>query len=415
MASKSKAASAAKKAPVSKAQSKARGRPKGLQLSAAQGKAYRKAFNATTQKLQHAALLHSRAAGFRKYRLQAALTTVRKYNQVKAAAQTASVSAYAKRRSWATSKMAHQNSALQVRLGQRAAHQITVTARLQYAQGGEKAYAHRAVMRTVTNAQAMSHEAKILARIIRHTKRAARSTLPKTPNSKIGAAARKAGLAAAAKVPKAKTSAKSSGAKKTARAGPSGHKAVASKTKAAHKAASASPKAPVHSAKTRAAPAHPLAFAAWAQAMTARTMAVTAAPEVKTEVTPQWVGDETTPNCIVTAVANHMKASKIIHATDKELAELAELAGPEPTIEEVLWQAWRTGWPGHGAHLANYREVPDGYLDEPRLVIGFEVLTDDGWKDHCALSREDYRVVSWGAERDRESLVEEAWDLTWLV
>jgi hypothetical protein len=110
-----------------------------------------------------------------------------------------------------------------------------------------------------------------------------------------------------------------------------------------------------------------------------------------------------------------MLYSKSVRVTEKELAELTELAGDKPTIESVLWEVWRTGWPGRAVHLGNYREAPDDHMEAESLVIGFEVHTDDGWADHCALSRPEYKVVSWGSEMDRESLVEEAWELTWLV
>ena len=416
MASKSKVAGHPKKATVKKATGKARGRPKGLQLTNAQQSAYNKAFSATAQRLSRAATIRAFATGLRKYRLQAANSTVRKYNIVRANAQAASIAAHAARQSLVQSKLGHQNAALLARIGADAFRHTTLLGRMQFAQAGVKAYAHAAVMHTVTQKQAVSIETKFLSKVVKTAKKAgAKRGRPKgkgTPLSKsIGAAATAAGKAAASKVPRTATT------RGTGKAGPKSAKAVKANVKAASKAASASKKAPAKAAKTRTAPNFAAQAAAYGHAMTAMWSGAPADGKALVKHYPSqrdWVGDEVTPNCIVTAVANHMLRAKSVRASEKELKELTELAGDKPTIEEVLWQVYLTGWPGRAVHLANYCEVDDE-LETESLVIGFEVHTDDGWADHCALALNDHRVVSWGSEMDRESLVEEAWELTWQV
>ena len=74
--------------------------------------------------------------------------------------------------------------------------------------------------------------------------------------------------------------------------------------KAASKAASASKKAPAKTAKTRTAPNFAAQAAAYGHAM---AMWAGAPTDMKVNNYPSqrdWMGDEVTPNCIVTAVAN---------------------------------------------------------------------------------------------------------------
>lgn len=133
-----------------------------------------------------------------------------------------------------------------------------------------------------------------------------------------------------------------------------------------------------------------------------------------------WIGDEVTPNCVITAVANQLLFVRGIRAGEVELKELAEACSPEPTIEEVLWQVYLMNWPNRGAHvqarLRYYQEVDPDIAeanDSGGLVIGYRACTDDGWKDHASLSLTEHEVVSWGRLMAREALIEEAWELTW--
>lgn len=347
---------------------------KGLQLTTAQQAAYNKAYSAAATAARTRLALASAAQGFRKYRLQAANATVAKANIARGAAQTAAIAAYAARRSYVQSRLAHQNTALLNRIELDMYNHANLAGRLQYIQAGEKAYAHSAVMRTVDTAQAVSYEAKIFASVAKTATKAAKSTLPLKagPNSKaIAAAANAAGLKAAKAVPK---------------------NAVAPAV-----------------AKTRTAPLV-TGWAAYAQAMYGGQTRM-AVPQTERK----WIGDEGTANCIIAAVANHLLYTKSLLVDDQQVKQLTEDCGPKPTIESVLWQVYLTGWPFNGrVRLHNYREVEHPAAEGDGLVIGYEITRDDGTKgDHCALSLYKGEVISWGSVNDRESLVEEAWVLEW--
>lgn len=414
MAAKSKAAPKGKAAAKGKVTNKAKGRPKGLQLTTAQAAAYNKAFNATAQKLSNAAIIRSRATGFRKYRLQAAYSTVKQYNKYRAIAQAAAIAAHATQMTKMQARLGHQNVNLQQRIALDVYRHTTLLGRAQFAQAGVKKYAHTAVMRTVTQGQAVAFETAFYNKVLKTAKKAGKPRGRKptgTPLSKaIAAAAKKAGLAAAAKIPKTR------GRPKGSTKGATTAAAKAQNIKTNQAAAAASAKAAPKAAKTRTAPVNwAMAAAAHAQAQYAGHAAVNAKPNAQTVGIPDWVGDEITPNCVVVAIANHLLWVKQVSVDDNDLKELADELGDEPTIEGALWHCWKTGWPAsHRCRLVDYREVTDD-LEREGLVIGYEAMTDDGWQDHCALSRPRTRVVSWGKERDRESLVEEAWELTWQM
>ena len=415
MAAKSKTATQGKAAAKGKVASKVRGRPKGLQLTTAQAAAYNKAFNATAQRLANAARIRAFATGLRKYRLQAANSTVRQYNVYRANAQAAAVAAHAASMSLRQSKLAHQNAALVQRIGADAFRHTTLLGRAQFAQAGVKAYAHAAVMHTITQKQAVAIETKFLNKVVKTAKKAAgrKRGRPKgTPLSKaIARAATRAGQQAAAKVPGTRGRPKGSG-----KGGATTAKAKAQNIKTNQAAAASSKKAAPKAAKTRTAPVNwAMAAAAHAQAMYSGHAAVNSPPSQKSLLDIEWVGDEITPNCVIVAIANHLLWAKQVRVDDNDLKELAMEVPEEPTIEEVLWHCWKTGWPAsHRGRLVDYREITDD-LEREGVVVGYDAMTDDGWQPHCALSRPRSRVVSWGKERDRESLVEEAWELTWQL
>lgn len=408
MAAKSKAPVKGKKATVAKKATAARAKPKGLQLTAAQQAAYNKAYAATATSLRHKLALRTAAQAFRKGRLGAAHATLRQYSRARGSAQAAAIAANASHMSFVQSRLAHQNSALQARIEQNMANHASLSGRLQYAQAGEKVFAHVAVMRTVDMAQATNHQAALFAKVAKIARKAGKSTLKSGPNSAgIARKARAAGLAAASRVKttpvKAKTTARRGRPKGSVKGTP-GTKAVKAGAKSAAKSASASKKAPVKRAKARTAPGPGAAYAAyWAGQVR------TAKPRVPAGTF--WLGDEVTPNCIATAVANHLLHTTGITVTDEQVAELTLMCEPESCIEEVLWKAWLTGWPWNGrVRLGDF--VPfEGTAGQGGLVIGF--ATPQG--DHAALSLDEYQVVSWGSVTDLESPVEEAWELRWLT
>jgi hypothetical protein len=357
----------AAKTTVSKIATKAKAAPTGLQLTTAQQAAYNKAYAATATAVRTRLALASAAQGERKYRLQAANATVKKYQAAHTAAQTAAIAAHATRQTWVQSRLAHQNAALQSRIELNMYNHASLAGRLQYIAAGEKAYAHAAVMRTLDTAQATAYEANVFKAVAKTAKKASKSTVFKAgPNTAaIAAAANAAGLKAAKKVP----------ASAVARTAPNYGNLG---TTAQHLAIA------MYEAHTR-------------------TVNKT---EKAVEKIP-WLGDDDTPNCVIIAVANHLLHVKGVKVSPDQVAILWGACNPEPSIEEVLWTAYLIGWPGGAVRLHDYRQTNPG--SRITAVAGYK--TDGG--DHAALSLGDGRVVSWGKVTELTSPVEEAWDLTW--
>jgi hypothetical protein len=327
-------------------------------LSAAQWKAYNTAYNAAATAARTRIALQAASNRFRKYRLSAAYALVKTAAASRSAAQTAAIAAHATRMSWVQSRLGHQNAALRNRIETDMYTHASIAGRLQYIQGGEKAYAHLAVMRTVDVAQATAHEEQVFSAISKTAKKAAASTvntgkssLSKAQSAAVANAGNAAGLKAAAKV--------------------------------------------------RAAPRP-------------GTLLARRKPS-------RWAGNEQEPRCIPFAVANHLLHAQRFRPDRRlypaDLDDLAGMAGPEPTIEETLWRAWVSGWPSHPdrepVRLKDYRRVGERRLrfalSVTPLVIGYKTR----WGDHTALSLPGGRVVTWGAVEKLEAPVEEAWELRW--
>jgi hypothetical protein len=353
-----KAPSKGAKTTVSKVTTKANATPKGLVLSAAQWKAYNAAYSAAASAARTKIALLAAANRFRAYRLGAAYATQKRAAAARGAAQTAAIAANATRMSWVQSKLGHQNAALRNRIEAGMYTHANIAGRLQYTQAGEQAYARQAVMRTVDQAQAYAYERSVFNRISKTAKKAVRSTvstgkkttLSKAQSAAIAKAGNTAGLAAAAKV--------------------------------------------------RTAPRR------------RGTMNI-----AEIEFDREWIGNETEPHCVAYAIANHLlydRGTTGIRLHPADVAELAELAGPEPTIEEALWRAYMAAWPaGRQVRLADYKRVEDDKLRTARilgpLVIGYGTM----FGDHCALSLPAGGVVSWGEIGPLKADIEEAWELTW--
>lgn len=415
MAAKAPVAKKAAKGAVAKQPTKVKAKAKGLQLTTAQWAAYNKAYAATATATRRSLAIKSMATGYRKYRLQAANATIKKYQVARASAQAAAVAAYASRMTFNQSRLAHQNAALQHRIELDMYNHANLAGRLQYDQAGVKAYAHSAVMRTVDTAQATTHESQVYAKLLKTARKASKSTLKKFKpgsNSKvIAAAAQAAGLAAAAATPPGKGPKGTSGssvkakatASKTAKATAAKTVKATSQAKASANKSSASAKAPAVTPKGRTAPMTSgmvIAAAEWAE------------HKKREELKKQrdWIGDEITPNCVITAVANHLLHLKGVKVSEKMLRDLAESVPAAPAIEEVLWAAYLMGWPcDRKVRLGDYREVYGEAMEGPLLVVGYAV--EQG--DHAALTLADGKIVSWGNVTDRTGPVEEAWELEW--
>jgi hypothetical protein len=343
----------------SKVTTKAKATPKGLVLSTAQWKAYNTAYNAAASAARTKIAFQAASNRFRAYRLASAYASMKTAAASRGAAQAAAIAAHATRMSWVQSRLGHQNAALQARIENQMYTHASIAGRLQYVQGGERAYAHLAVMRTVDESQANAYESHVFATINKTAKKAGKSTLntgvktqiSRAQSAAIAKAGNTAGLAAAAKV--------------------------------------------------RTAPRRPRNSVNLAEI----------------DFAHEWAGTETEPLCVPYAIANHLLYSRGttgIRLSSRDVDELARMAGPEPMIEEALWQAWLAGWPaGRNVRLANYRRVEDGGLRSALvmspLVIGYETA----FGDHCALSLPGGQVVSWGSVEKLKADVEEAWELTW--
>ncbi len=338
---------------VSKVTTKAKATPKGLVLSTAQWKAYNAAYNAAASAARTRIAFQAASNRFRAYRLAAAYASMKTAAASRGAAQAAAIAAHAARMSWVQSRLGHQNAALQARIENQMYTHANIAGRLQYVQAGERAYAHLAVMRTVDVAQANSYESGVFAAINKTAKKASKSTLNTGKKTQVSRAQSAA----------------------IAKAGNTAGLAAAAKVRTAARGAAGR-----HRARTR----------------------------------PEWLGNETEARCVVFAVANHLMCARGVKAGDRDIDDLAEMIGPEPTIEYALWRTWMAAWPaGAGVRLAGYRRVPDDMvrrvLPLRHLVVGYETV----FGDHAALSRPDGRVVSWGATELLRANVEEAWELTW--
>lgn len=225
MAAKAKLKAAEHKSTIHKA------RKKGLQLSAAQWKAYDKAYGAalkagdaalaaadraaskTLALARHRAVISAATLQLRKARLNAAYSLGKKSAAAHSAARTAAIAQAAVKQSFRQSILAHQNTALKARVYADFERHVRQTARLQYAYGGEKAFTHEAVMRTLDTSQAKSIIEARFANAVKtaHIANKSVSPHPKTHHpetaarkaaiNKIFADARAAGLAAARAIP----------------------------------------------------------------------------------------------------------------------------------------------------------------------------------------------------------------------
>lgn len=200
--------SAAPKVAVKKPKQKSA--PTGLQLSAAQWKVYSAAYSAAASAGFRQLALQNGARSLRQSRLKAAATTQAKARAAHQRARTAAIAAFAVSQTYRQSKLGHQNTALRNRIYADYQRHILTAGRLQYVYKGEKAYAHTAVMRTLTSAQALTAEQALINKAAKTAKTAtaprAPATSPRSPQvAAIQANAKAAALAAARATPKGRT------------------------------------------------------------------------------------------------------------------------------------------------------------------------------------------------------------------
>ena len=397
MATKKPAAKAAKAKPAAKTATKAKAKPKGLQLQAYQVKTYNQAYNAASNAAYRKLILQAQARGFRKNRLGAAHGMMKQYAVAYRNARAAAVANYATKQSYRQSVVARQNSALRARIRQDYARHSTLLGRAQFAQAGEKKWLHTSIMRTVNQQQALSHEAKVMAAAARAAKAAAKagkkkkkfkkgkkqkSSITAAQRKQIAATSRRAGLRAVHHMTKqqiAHAKAVTAKAQKQAQA------------KAKAKAAAQSKKATVKKAKGRAAPMF---------------MRPSLHPEHS-----YWIpgGNDTQPTCVMTAVANALFDQTGWRLPDEDILYWTRrMRTDSPSVEQVLKVLYRLQpWP----QVKMLEPFLTDMYTLPYLIVGYE--TEHG--PHAAYAFGTDSVVSWGELEPWPANVEEAWSCRFIA
>ncbi|HVT97637.1 MAG TPA: hypothetical protein VHE33_09025, partial [Acidobacteriaceae bacterium] len=353
-------------------------KPKGLQLSAAQWKAYGAAYSASakagyaTLAAQNRAIaLHNAANTLQASRLQAALSLQKKVAVAHANARTAAIASYAASQTYRQSILAHQNIALKTRIYADFERHVLLAGRLQYIYQGEKVYAHNAVMRTLTSQQALNTEEQRFARASKTAKAAARSVAPG----------------------KASTGAKSAQA-------------------LADKAAVNTIKAQAKAAGMAAALAVPPAPKKKTAAKKSRT-----APRPQTLAPLKFLhgfGNPDGEDCVAAAIANHLLCDKGIRLSPAQYLALTETVPDGSSIEDALFRVMVSPPWKDGPNLIGYCEVP--FCPSRVLVLGYEA--EEG--PHAAASVGNGFVLSWGevlqlkATQAAGAQIEECWNLAWI-
>jgi hypothetical protein len=396
------------KAPVKAPQpTKHTAAPTGLQLSAAQWKAYNAAYNAyataayrTLALAQRRAALSAAVLNLRKSRLSAAYSMAKITAASHAVARTAAIAAFATRMSYRQSVLAHQNAALRNRVYANFEHHMALAGRAQFVYKGERVYAHTAVMRTLTTRQATTIEQALFAKAVKTAKRATASTTtaPSAATKLIQAGARAAGLAAAEALP---------GPQLTARQ-------KAHNTASKHAKATASATAKATAARNRAAKKKGVKTVASAPRTAPRPDGTAAAESwQESPWCGAWRGDPDGYDCVAAAVANQLLFSQRLYHSDVQYTVLKEELGYAPSIARALgyvedhWQF--VGWP----RLDGHEPVLFDAVPQAGEIIGF--TTRKG--PHAALYLGNGLIASWGEVLLLDDVmtgeVEEAWTLTW--
>ena len=347
---------AAKKAAKTVKKSKSTSATAGM--SAAQRGAYQKAAQAATK----AAQTQHNATTLQERRLQGAAKARSKLAAKGAQLFSARIKTNAVSQTYRQIAQAHQSKGLRVQAAHNLFKAQSLATNRQFAYSGEAIHLHTTVMQTLTNAQALnvaqrqsaSARKRILAGASKKKPKAATKAKARTSRSPYAAAANKAGLAAAAKIP-------------------SPSKTVKPKTK-------------TQPAKVRKAPG------------------------VTRTVNPEWItagNDEDKENCVLVAVANHC----LLHTGHRISESFIDYMGMynAQTIAQALGrvdvsEAWTP------ATLTEYGMVnPEDA--KPGMLIGFEA--ENG--PHCGVLMAGNMVVSYGEVVPLTAEIEEAWEATWTM
>jgi hypothetical protein len=405
----------AKKAKVKAVSAKATvhtAKPKGLQLSAAQWRAYNRAYSASVKagdaalaaRYRSEALAHRRAnivaaAGqLRKARLSAAYSLSKKSTAAHAVARTAAIAAYATKQTFRQSVLAHQNTALRQRIYADYERHVSLATRAQFVYKGESAYTHTGIMRTLDTSQAQTIMEKRFANAKKTAQKAVRSVGTHSAASAAASAARKAAVA------QVYTAARAAGLA-AARAVPPPppkvrHRKVKKPKKKvvhhAHKRAKTTKSSRAKSKTTRAVAAKGKVAAVAKKA--------TAAPRpanCHVAVTSPWgFGDPDGEDCMAAAAANSLLLSLTHRLTAKQYADLVYYFEGHFNLDNALHEIrgedlWGPGQP----YLAHYFLLDSSKMRQvsccvplPGTVAEFE--TAEG--PHAALMLSSGQIASWG-------------------
>lgn len=332
---------------------KAKAAPTGLQMSAAQWKAYNLAYTATANAGYRKLAIQASAKGLQQGRLKAAATLRVKTATAHRASRAAAIAAFATKQSFRQANLAHQNMALRNRVFADYMRHVQLAAQKKYVYKGIRAYSHQATMATLTNAQAT---ALATANYATNAAKAAVKATPANPPAaqspaslRVQAAAKAAGLAAAAKVPAGRT-----------------------------------------------AP-HPVIG-------------------YRPRFTNEGFGYPEGRDCVAAAIANHLLAVKGVRLTPWHYSTLVLAIGPEPTLKSALTRVLdRPPWGSYdGFYLADFQPVD--VSARTATIIGFTTTEGlphaafcpspayiSSWGENLPL-----RCVM-------EGDVEEAWALAWQM
>lgn len=377
--------------------------PVGLHATAAQWKAYQKAYTAAYQNIR----INQAARALRAGRMQTANKAIQASNSARHQAMAASVAAFAVQQS----ARGAQGTALSARTNENLRQHLAVLSRAQYAEASSRTYMQQAVQQTMTAGAAHTYEEKAFkasTRIARTAYKNSKGAKAKATGKKRGRPLKILGGSSSASTNQSqnvdtalKTSTTASRGRssvhatsvhqsaKSNRATGKGNRTQAAQAKSAkqsHASSAKSKKAPTKAYKGRTAA---LPF-----------------PLLKDPASP-WMGDESSPDCVVMAVANSCLLMTGLRLNATELAWLHSIY-TEPSILRLLTEMKLNRWSDR-VKLKDFWSVNPWYTLTPGLVVGYETE----WGPHAALLLPDFQVASWGEEVPLTALVDEAWTLKW--
>lgn len=439
MAVKSTVAKKATKAKVSTKKTKAKSKPTGLHRTAAQWKAYQKAYTAAYQNTR----LNNAARAMRANRLLAANKSIQQYSSARRKAQAASVASFAATMTSDQAGDASQNAALRNRVNDNLRQHLSVLNKAQYAEASTRQYMQQAVQRTQTGAEARTYEEKAFHAATRISKisyrlapsaiaasvKASAQAQSTTDSGRTAPGAKTSTTAARGRTSIHATSVHQSGkANRSARTGQKSQAAVAKSSARQHQSSAKSVKAPVATFKARTAP-KPVytGEAPWASVIFQSPMRPVTPRVCFDEMFPVpllneftgWYSNEYEPTCILSALANHLLLTTGFHLYQHEMKMLysgIRYMRSErllPRGADILTALMAAKQWGFSDRLGLKGFWPARICDPitPGMIVGFEAETGP----HAALLVPGHRVISWGEEMPLTASIEEAWILEWEV